>query len=194
MELDDLLKKATTKQTPDSYQLTGKEQQALLKQAICEVTNKPGKEVEVFLRFKSGREIKQLLKDKTIAKIFYRLKQDYIAFITASNTEDYVKLATKMKDADDWKIVATIESYNNQECKNCSNSVASYTGTFQILQHKKYYDRRNLIRLDEQVAAIHESKIMVTEEVVVACISCRKVLDSSNLEKEYGSLFKGLKG
>jgi len=194
MELDDLLKKATIKQTPDSYQLTTKEQELLLQQAICEVTGKPGREVEIFLRFKSGREIKKLLKDKTIAKIFYRLKQDHIASITADNTEDYVKLATKMKDVDDWKMVATVECYNCQTCLNCSTMKTYYTGTFQILQHKKYYDRRNLIRVDEQVAAIYESKLIQTDEDILACYNCRKFLDSSNLEKEYGSLFKGLKG
>ena len=194
MELDDLLKKATTKPTPDSYQLTTKEQKLLLQQAICEVTNKPGREVEIFLRFKSAREIKQLLKDVQIAKIFYRLKQDHIAFITASNTEDYVKLATKMKDVEEWKIVATVECYNNQQCNNCNHRRIYYVGTFQILQHKKYWDRRNLIRLDEQLAAIHEAKVILTEEQIVACYMCRKQLDSSNIEKEYGSLFKSVKG
>lgn len=194
MELDDLLKKATTKPTPDSYQLTAKEQKLLLQQAICEVTSKPGREVEIFLRFKSAKEIKQLLKDDKIAKIFYRLKQDHIAFITSSNTEDYIKLATKMKDVDDWKIVATVETYNQQHCGNCDSGRSTYVGTFQILQHKKYWDRRNLVRLDEQLAAIYEAKVIVTEESIVACYMCRKQLDSSNIEKEYGSLFKGLKG
>lgn len=194
MELDDLLKKAITKPTPDSYQLTTKERKLLLQQAICEVTSKSGKEVEIFLRFKSDREIKQLLKDEQIAKIFYRLKQDHIAFITSSNTEDYVKLAAKMKDVEDWKIVATVECYNYQDCSNCGKVQSNYVGTYQILQHKKYYDRRNLIRLDEQVAAIHESKVMSVYEVIKACSACRPTLDSSNLKREYGSLFKGLKG
>lgn len=194
MELDDLLKKATTKQNPDSYQLTVKEQKLLLQQTICEVTNKPGREVEIFLRFKSTREVKQLLRDEQIAKIFYRLKQDHIAFITASNTEDYVKLAEKMKDVDDWKIVATVECYNSQSCTNCYTEDTSYIGTFQILQHEKYYDRRSLIRLDERLAAVHEVKVIQTEENVPTCFSCRKKLDSSNIYKEYGSLFKGLKG
>lgn len=193
MELDDLLKKATTKLIPDSYQLTTKEQKLLLQQAICEVTNKPGREVEIFLRFKSAKEIKQLLKDEQIARIFYRLKQDYIASLS-ENAEDYVKLATKMKDVEEWKIVATVETYNLQTCSNCKTEKTSYTGTFQILQHKKYWDRRNLVRVDEQIAAIHESKVVITDEKVVACIDCRKSLDSSNIEKEYGSLFKGLKG
>lgn len=194
MELDDLLKKSTAKQSPDDYQLSAKAQRLLLQQAICEISNKPGREVEIFLRFKSGKEIKQLLKDEQIAKIFYRLKQDHIASTKASNTEDYVKLVGKMKDAEDWKIIATVESYTCQICSNCKTEKTNYIGTFQVLQHKKYWDRRNLIRLDEQVSAIHESKVVKTDEIIAACYSCRKFLDSSNIEKEYGSLFKRLKG
>ena len=193
MELDDLLKKATTKPTPDSYQLTTKEQLLLLKETLCEVTSKPGREVEVFLRFKKASDIKKILNDPAIRKVYHRVKADYLNSLV-ENTEDYVKLATKMKDVDDWKIVATVECYNKQRCRNCQGSEIQYTGTFQILQHKKYWDRRNLVRLDEQLASIHETKMIRTDEDIVACHSCRKFLDSSNIEKEYGSLFKGLKG
>ena len=186
MELDDLLNKIKQPIDSSTSSLTPKLQKQLLTQAICEITNKPGKEVEVFLRFKSKSDIKQLLKDDKIGSVYNRIVRDYQESLKG---ESVVQISNHMQEVEVWRVVATIESYNNQVCSNCNSNNTSYVGTFQILQHKKYWDRRNLVRLDEQVAAIHESKVFKTEQTVLACSSCRKFIDSSNLIKEYGSLF-----
>lgn len=190
MELDDLLNKIKQPIDSSTSQLTHKLQKQLLTQAICEITNKPGKEVEVFLRFKSRSGIKQLLKDEKISSIYNRIVRDYQESLKG---ESVVQIANNMQEVEAWRVVATIESYNCQTCLNCRTMKTYYAGTFQILQHKKYWDRRSLVRLDEQVAAIHESKIIQTDENIVACYACRKFIDSSNLIKEYGSLL-GIKG
>lgn len=186
MELDDLLK---TKLPADVIELSAKELKMLIHETFCEYSGKPGKEVELYIRFRTKREIDKLLAEPAISKIYYRRKRDYIESLK-SDKDDLAQLTNKIKDAEDWRIVATVESYNNQECSNCKSSNKSYVGTYQILQHKQYYDRRRLIKLDEQIAAIHECKVFVTDEIISTCYNCRKMVDTSDLKKEYGSLFK----
>ena len=186
MELDDLLK---TRLPADVIELSAKELKMLQHETLCEYSGKPGNQVAIYIRFKSKKEIETLLAQEDIAKIYYRRKRDYIASLK-SDKDDLAQLTNKIKDAEEWRIVATVESYNNQECSNCKSSNKSYVGTYQILQHKQYYDRRRLIKLDEQIAAIHECKVFVTDEIVCTCYNCRKMVDTSDLKKEYGTLFK----
>lgn len=190
MELDDLLKNKSV-DSLKAIELSTREQKMILHEALCEYSGKPGKEVELYIRFRTKQEIKQILNDPVIGKIYYRKKQEYLAPVT-NDSDELTKLAAKVKDAEDWKIVATIEFYNNQQCDNCATSTISYTGTYQVLQHKNYYDRRRLIKLDEQIAAIYECKVLVADEKVSSCYSCRKSLDGSDIKKQFGSLF-GLK-
>jgi hypothetical protein len=186
VELNDLLK---VKLSGDVIELSAQEQKLILQETFCEYSGKPGKEVELYIRFRTKKEINQLLAQEDIARIYYRRKRDYIESLK-SDKKELAELSTKIKDAEEWKIIATVESYNNQECSNCKNSNKSYVGTYQILQHKKYYDRRRLLKLDEQIAAIFECKVFVTDEIISTCYNCRKMVDTSDLKKEYGTLFK----
>jgi len=187
MELDDLLKSKNINSLVP-IELSTKEQKMILHETLCEYSGKPGKEVELYIRFRTKQEVKKILDDPAISKIYYRRKQDYIASLI-SDSEDTARLSKKIKDAEDWRIVATVETYNQQICNNCKNVLVNYTGTFQVLQHKEYYDRRRLIKLDEQIAAIHECKVIATDEYISSCHDCRKTLDSSDIRKEFGSLF-----
>lgn len=101
-------------------------------------------------------------------------------------------IAERMSQETEWKLIKTVECYHTQLCANCANIHTQYSGTYQILQHRKYRDRRNLIKVPEQFKTINELYLIKTQEVVKACVKCRDTLIDITNDPEYKSLFQGL--